>query len=105
MASSQRRGVVTLHRLRFCAGIAGESGRKLVAEQAPVSSSSMISLYEACAPTWSEHLRPVGRSLKGTMAVSQTSAVRGEGRRAVLAFPLELSLESISEPQDARPPL
>ena len=38
-------------------------------------------------------------------AISQTSAVRGEARRAVLAFPLELSLESISEPQDARPPL
>lgn len=31
--------------------------------------------------------------------------MRGEARRAVLAFPLELTLESSGEPQDARPPL
>ena len=33
----------------------------------------------------------------------QTAVVRGEARRAVLAFPLELTLESSGEPQDARP--
>ena len=37
-------------------------------------------------------------------AISQTSVVRGEARRAVLGFPLELSLESTGAPQGAPPP-
>ena len=61
--------------------------------------SLYVAYYALAAPGW--------RLLPHCVAsaVTQTSEVRGDDQRAVLCFPIELTLESDGAPVDARPPL
>lgn len=61
--------------------------------------SLYVAYYALAAPGWKLLPHCVAS------AVTQTSEVRGDEQRAVLCFPIELTLESDGPPTEARPPL